>query len=153
MIVSNYKKIAVGGTFDKFHRGHKVLIKTAFDMADEVLIGITSDSFASNKNHDIEPCNLRVSKLRKFVNKFNKPYTIKEIFDVYGTADRDPDLDAIVVSEETEKSADIINQERRKNNLNPLDVIVISWVLAEDSYPISSTRIRKKEIDLSGKLL
>lgn len=151
--MTKYKKIAVGGTFDKFHRGHEALIKTAFDLADSVLIGITSDSFASNKNHDIEPCSIRISKLREFVNKFNKPYTIKEIFDVYGTADRDPDLDAIVVSEETEKSADIINWERRKNNLNPLDVVVISWVLAEDSCPISSTRIRKKEIDWSGKLL
>ena len=153
MIVTIYKKIAVGGTFDKFHRGHEVLIKTAFDMGEEVLIGITSDSFASNKNHDIEPCSVRISKLREFVNRFNKPYEIKEIFDVFGTADKDPDLDAIVVSEETEKSADIINQERRKNNLNPLDVIVISWVLAEDYRPISSTRIRKKEIDWSGKLL
>lgn len=151
--MTKYKKIAVGGTFDKFHRGHEVLIKTAFDMADSVLIGITSDSFASNKNHDIEPCSIRISILREYVNQFSKPYEIKEIFDVYGTADKDEDLDAIVVSEETEKSADIINEERLRNNLNPLDVIVISWVLAEDSRPISSTRIRKKEIDWSGKLL
>ena len=148
-----YRKIAVGGTFDKFHNGHKKLLSTAFEMGEEVLIGVTSDNFASNKNHDVEEYSIRVNKIDKFVRKYNIPYEIKEIFDAYGTADKDSALDAIVVSKETEKTALKINEERFQNNYNLLDIIVIEWVLASDGIPISSTRIRKGEIDTVGKAL
>lgn len=150
---STYKKIAVGGTFDKLHKGHEALLRTAFEMADEVLIGITSDDFARSKNHLIEPCTIRVNRLKSIIDKYDKKYEIKEITDSNGTADRDPNLDAIVVSKETEESAIYINNIRHENNLNLLDIIVIEWVLADDNVPISSTRIRKGEIDQKGKLL
>ena len=31
-----YLKVAVGGTFDKFHDGHKKLLSTAFQIGDRV---------------------------------------------------------------------------------------------------------------------
>jgi pantetheine-phosphate adenylyltransferase len=34
-----------------------------------------------------------------------------------------------------------------------LDIIVIEWFLAADGVPISSTRIRKGEIDKKGNIL
>ena len=148
-----YKKIAVGGTFDKFHRGHEKLLSTAFEMGEEVLIGVTSDNFASNKNHEIELYSIRVNRIHNFVRKYNIPYVIKEIFYAYGTADKDSALDAIVVSKETEKTALKINEKRCQNNFKLLDIIVIEWVLASDGIPISSTRIRKGEIDTVGKTL
>lgn len=150
---NKYKKIAVGGTFDKFHRGHEKLLSTAFEMGEEVLIGVTSDYFASNKNHEIESYSTRVSRIDNFVRKYNIPYEIKEIFDAYGTADKDSALDAIVVSKETERTAVKINEVRFQNNFKLLDIIVIEWVLANDGIPISSTRIRKGEIDTVGKTL
>jgi pantetheine-phosphate adenylyltransferase len=150
---NEYKKIAVGGTFDKFHKGHEKLLSTAFEMGQEVLVGITSDDFASNKKHEIEKLSYRIQRINDFCSKFNKKYEIKEIFDSYGTADKDPDMEAIVVSKETEKTAELINMERLKNGLNLLDIIVIEWILAYDGNPISSTRIRKGEIDNYGDLL
>ncbi len=148
-----YKKIAVGGTFDKFHSGHKKLLSTAFEMGEEVLIGLTSDNFASNKAHEVESYSIRLKNIEKFIKKYNVPYEIKEIFDAYGTADKDSNLDAIVVSKETEKTALKINEERFKNDFKLLDIIVIDWVLSTDGIPISSTRIRKGEIDTVGKIL
>jgi len=148
-----YKKIAVGGTFDKFHRGHEKLLSTAFKMGEEVLIGVTSDRFASNKNHEIELYSIRVNRINSFVRKYKVPYEIKEIFDAYGTADKDSTIDAIVVSKETEKTALKINEVRFQKNFKLLDIIVIEWVLASDGIPISSTRIRKGEIDSVGKTL
>ena len=65
---AKYRKIAVGGTFDKLHKGHEALLDAAFTMADEVLIGITSDDFASMKNHVIEPCEVRITKLKSIIN-------------------------------------------------------------------------------------
>ena len=47
-----YKRVAVGGTFDKFHYGHRKLIGTAFEIGENVEIGVTSSVFA-NKNHKV----------------------------------------------------------------------------------------------------
>ena len=151
--MKKYNKVAVGGTFDKFHKGHEALISAAFELSRNVLIGVTSDDFAGNKKHDIEPCSVRVNRLKKLIEKYDANYEIKEINDVYGTADVDSELDAIVVSHETENTALEINDIRRKNGLNLLDIIVIEWVLAADGVPISSTRIRKGEIDKKGNIL
>lgn len=148
-----YDKIAVGGTFDKFHRGHEELIRTAFRLAGSVLIGVTSDEFASVKNHDVEPCSKRIEKLKEVIMDYDNDFEIKQISDPMGSADVDADLDAIVVSEETEQSAVYINKVRSENGLNVLDIVVIGWVLADDDVPISSTRIRKGEITHEGLLL
>ncbi len=48
----------VGGTFDPLHDGHKRLLTRSFELAGPdgyVVIGLTSDSFASRKNHPIRP--------------------------------------------------------------------------------------------------
>ena len=37
--------------------------------------------------------------------------------------------------------------------MHPLDIVVVSFVLADDGVPISSTRIRKGEIDKKGNLI
>ena len=55
-----YQQVALGGTFDKFHEGHRELIKKAFEIGQEVLIGVTSDEFAGSKCN-IEPCKVRMS--------------------------------------------------------------------------------------------
>jgi pantetheine-phosphate adenylyltransferase len=73
--------------------------------------------------------------------------------DPYGPALVERDLSAIVVSKETERTARKLNQLRQNNGLNPLDIFVIDAVLAEDSIPISTTRIRWKEIDREGRML
>lgn len=148
-----YNKIAVGGTFDRLHNGHEFLIKTAFELSDNILIGITSDAFASLKCDNIEPCKVRINRLRDIIKEFDKEYIIKAIDDPYGTAIDDVDLEAIVVSHETEDSAIKINEIRKKKGLKLLDIVVIEWILAEDNIPISSTRIRKGEIDQKGYLL
>ena len=59
----------------------------------------------------------------------------------------------IVVSEETESVARKINEERKGNNLPVLTVIVIRMVPAENHVSISTTRIRRGEIDREGHLL
>jgi pantetheine-phosphate adenylyltransferase len=37
--------------------------------------------------------------------------------------------------------------------MDPLDIVVVSFVLAYDGIPISSTRIRKGEINKNGEIV
>lgn len=146
-----YRKVAVGGTFDKFHEGHKKLLTTAFDIGMEVEIGVTSDAFGGLKG-DIDPCKERMANLRSFfADKSN--FHVTPLEDPYGTTIFDADFEAIVVSEETEPAALEINNIRVSKGMKPLDIIVVNFVLAEDGNPISSTRIRLGEISKNGKIL
>jgi pantetheine-phosphate adenylyltransferase len=148
----SYKKVAVGGTFDKFHYGHMRLIDIAFEIGLSVVIGVTSNEFGGVKGR-IEPCNIRMSNLRHLLEKKHQNYNIQELNDAYGTTITDESIDAIVVSEETEPTAFKINKIRKENGMKPLDIVTIGMVLADDGIPISSTRIRKGEIDKRGTII
>ena len=52
--MAKYKRVAVGGTFDKFHYGHRSLIAKAFEIGENVEIGVTSNVFAGKKDGDID---------------------------------------------------------------------------------------------------
>ncbi|MCK9151284.1 phosphopantetheine adenylyltransferase [Methanobacterium alcaliphilum] len=147
-----YNKVAVGGTFDKFHKGHSSLLDEAFKVGEEIVIGVTSDAFGGQKG-DIDPCDTRMSNLRDFLLRYPQKSHVVRLDDPYGPTIHENDFDAIVVSKETEPTAIEINEIRKKNNLRPIDIVVIEMVSAEDGVPISSTRIRKGEIDRMGHLL
>lgn len=146
-----YNKVAVGGTFDKFHDGHKKLLSTAFEIADNLEIGVTSDEFGGLKG-DIDSCELRMSNLKSFF-KDRSNFIIVPLDDPYGTTIYDSSFDAIVVSEETEPTAIEINEIRVSKDMNPLDIVVVNFVLAYDGIPISSTRIRRGEINKNGEIV
>jgi len=148
----SYKKVAVGGTFDKFHYGHRRLMDIAFEIGDYVVIGVTSNTFGGVKGK-IEPCNIRMSNLRGLLEKKHQNYDIQELNDPYGTTITDESIEAIIVSEETEPTASKINKIRKERGMKPLDIVTIGMVLAADGIPISSTRIRKGEIDKMGTII
>ena len=147
-----YEIVAVGGTFDHFHKGHEKLLNKAFEIGNYIMVGVTSNEFGGQKGN-IEPCSKRMSELEEFLQKFNSRYTVKRLEEPYGPTVHDPQIDAIVVSRETEPVADKINEIRQEKGIKPLKIFVIGWVLAEDGKPISSTRIRNGEIDRNGKVL
>ena len=94
-----YDKVAVGGTFDKFHDGHKKLLSTAFELGNRVEIGVTSDAFGGLKG-DIDSCKERMSNLRSFFAD-KSDFVVIPLNDPYGTTIHDAEFEAIVVSEET----------------------------------------------------
>ncbi len=148
-----YSLVAVGGTFDRFHRGHRRLLDEAFRVGETVMIGVTSDEFASRKGEDIEPCRTRMKNLEEYLSKQDSHYRIMRLDDPYGTTVTDERFDAIVVSRETEPVAHEINRIRRERGFREMEVIVIDMVPADDGIPISSTRIRRGEIDRMGHII
>ncbi len=151
MTSKKYKKVAVGGTFDNFHNGHKKLLNTAFELGDQIEIGVTSDEFGGLKG-DIDSCEERISYIKSFFSDKSN-FTILSLEDPYGTTIYDAEFDAIVVSEETEPTAVKINEIRKSKGMKLLDIVVISFVLAYDGNPISSTRIRRGEINKEGNIV
>lgn len=147
----------VGGTFDPLHDGHKRLLTRSFEIAGPdgyVVIGLTSDSFASRKSHPIRPFAARSADLEQYIssNIHSTQWAIEPLNDRFGSA-IDADFDALIVSEETLPVAVEINTLRRKKGQKKVDIHQISCVLAEDGHWISSTRIYRGEIDVHGHLL
>ncbi len=146
--------IVIGGTFGYLHKGHVALISKAFELGDFIYIGLTTDAYVlrAKPGEDVPPYVERKAALDKLAHSLKKRYTIGPLEDRYGPSTTG-NFDAIVVSEETYKSALEINRIRKKNGLNELRIIKIAYVLADDLKPISTSRILKGEIDKDGKKL
>jgi pantetheine-phosphate adenylyltransferase len=119
-----------------------------------VVIGLTSDSFASHKTHPIHPFATRKADLEQYISSTinSTQWLVEPLNDRYGSA-IDADFDALIVSEETLAVAIEINKLRREKGRKKVDIHQISCVLAEDGRWISSTRIYRGEIDVHGHLL
>lgn len=143
----------MGGTFDRIHIGHEKLLKIAFEVGEEVIIGLTSDTKAKRGrvNEKLSSFKNRYTNLETFLTKkFDNNFSIVKLNDDWGPGALDEDLDAIIVSEETEKVASELNKKRALKGLNPLDIVTVSLILDKKGEKISSTRIRNSEIDREG---
>ncbi|WP_456450989.1 phosphopantetheine adenylyltransferase [Palaeococcus sp. (in: euryarchaeotes)] len=148
-----YRKVVVGGTFDRLHLGHKALLRRAFEVGKYVYIGLTSDEMTKDKPYaeKILPYELRLSDLLKFleVNTYSN-YRILKIHSAIGFTAEIKSLEAIVVSEETYKGALLVNKARGERGLKPLDIVVIGIVKSKLGGKISSSLIRAGLIDPFG---
>jgi pantetheine-phosphate adenylyltransferase len=153
--------VTVGGTFDVLHKGHWFLLEEAFSLADRVLVGLVTDGFVGrmSKGHPVDCYAKRLEFLEGFLGERGLlgRAEVVPIDDVYGPTVGDQPLadviDGVLVSEETEAGAEEINRRRVGEGRKPLLIIVVSMVLAEDGVPISSTRIRRQEVDRYGRLI
>lgn len=153
----HYAVVAMGGTFDVLHRGHRKLLKRALTIGRKVLIGVTTDEFARtlHKPHKLDPYPKRTKDLERLLSKWGVQSRTKivPINDRYGPTVRSAEIKALVVSRRTLKTAREINAIRRRRRLKPLVVDPIDLINAEDRRPISSTRIRRGTIDREGRLV
>jgi cytidyltransferase-like protein len=154
---AKYALVAMAGTFDVLHRGHRRLLKQAFTIGRRVMIGVTTDAFARSlhKPHKLDPYIERKKELERLLSRWGlrSRAEIIPIFDRFGPAIRDGDIEALVVSRRTMKTAREINEKRTAKGLRPIVIDPIDLILAEDKRPISSTRIRRGRIDREGKLV
>jgi len=120
------------------------------------MIGLTSDDMLRGdpKNHIVDSYECRKRELLHFLSSQGvaERAQIISLHDPYGTTLSNGSLQSLVVSVETAPMAKRINRLREERRLKPLVIYVISMVQAEDSIPISSTRIRRGEIDREGRL-
>lgn len=141
----------LGGTFDRFHEGHRSLISTACNMADNIFVGIISEDWGKQifakktLGEMIEPYDDRKQSVLDFLKNAACNHEVGPLYDPYGPAPNVPEADLMVVTTETEKTANKINDMRKEKGFNELDIIIIPWLKDEDGTLISSTRRREKD--------
>ncbi len=144
-------KVAVGGTFEPLHEGHKRLIDKAVELGGkDISIGITSDKMARQRIRSVLPFVIRAENVKWYVKrKYGfEPYVV-EITNPYGKT-LEYDFEYLVVSPETFEMAKKINEKRKEMGKKEIKIVKVDFVLAEDDEPISATRIKKGIIDRYG---
>ncbi|MFC6835633.1 phosphopantetheine adenylyltransferase [Halomarina ordinaria] len=148
--------VALGGTFDPVHDGHRALFERAFELGD-VTVGLTSDELAPktrNEERHVKSYEERHAALKRelapLAERHDREFEIRRLDEPTGIATEEPDFDYLVVSPETTRGAQEVNDIRATKGLDPLDVVVVDHVPAEDGERISSTRIVRGEIDEHG---
>ncbi len=154
--MSKFSLVAMGGTFDIIHRGHLTLLSNAFDVSDKVIIGLTSDELTTKKGKNLD--NHYEQRLENLILAISKEfpkssYQISKLDNDFGPAVLEKEVQALVVSDETNYQGDVLNKLRAEKNLTPVEVISVPMYLAKDGTRISSTRIKNSEIDSEGNLL
>jgi len=127
---SSYNTVALGGTFDRIHGGHNLLLTYSANVCDKkVIVGVTDEPLLVNKAlaELIQPLSDRIKTVCDFLTDV-KPTLMLDVVaisDIFGPTGWDPDIDCLVVSQETAKSGDIINGERQRKVLHG-DRMIIS---------------------------
>lgn len=152
--IQTYRRVVLGGTFDRLHLGHKILLGEGCLFAEENLtVGVTTGEMNLKKSLPelIQPTPVRIDSVVQFIETV-KPqigHRVVPITDMFGPTITDPDLQCIVVSDETKKGGDVVNQERQKKGYSVLDVYVIDLVQDQchgqfEEAKISSSSLRKR---------
>lgn len=141
----------VGGTFDRFHLGHQVLLQTALRHADFIEVWITDDEMISDKAENIEGWEVRSKSVEDWLAaKYPTRGTVHLLRDKEGPAASRKDCDSIVCTNETLIGCKKINQKRLGAGLHELEIIVVPHVEDALGGVISSSRIRAGSIDREG---
>ncbi|GAA6053282.1 hypothetical protein JCM3770_006664 [Rhodotorula araucariae] len=128
-----YPVVALGGTFDHLHAGHKILLTMACSLCTtRLIVGVSDDALLVNKKfrHLLQPLEERIRAVVRFVALVRPSITCDAVplQDVYGPTAHDPTVEALVVSDETRAGGDSINALRLSRSLNRLTVFTISLV-------------------------
>ncbi|KAM3920811.1 bifunctional coenzyme A synthase [Leptodactylus fuscus] len=152
--LQSHSDVVVGGTFDRLHNAHKILLSVCCLLSERrLLIGVADGELLDNKvlKELIEPYDKRLEKLSQFLVdvKPSLGYDIVPISDPYGPSITDPELKCIVVSEETQRGGLSVNKRRLENGLDELIIHEIQLVTdpkhsENEEEKISSSSFRNR---------
>jgi len=158
-----YENVCLGGTFDRMHEGHKILLsQAAIRCQKKLTVGVTDESMLKSKklNDLIEPVEKRIAVVSQFLKEIRGnegENFVTPISDPFGPAITDETLQCIVGSEETKRGCEKINEIRIEKGFQPLDIHLIKLVddSCHDLVQLEETKISSsnKRIRLLGEPL
>ena len=141
----------VGGTFDRLHAGHRLLLDAACRAAARVEIHVTNDAMADKKSVNMQSFETRRDELLNWVASHAPGrVTVHALDDHHGPAPTHLKADAIVATPETKTECERINERRVANGLLPLHIIEVAHLTDMGGNIISSSRIRNGMVDMEG---
>lgn len=149
----SFEHVAVGGTFDRLHAGHRLLLAaTALAAARRVYVGVTADELLAKKAHRewLQPYEARCAAALGFMR------AVRPTLDAEAGALRDPaaptqaeldpGMEALVVSRETLAGGEAINRGRAARGFAPLRLLVVGVVGERaDGSKLSSSELRERD--------
>ncbi|GIQ79364.1 hypothetical protein KIPB_000004 [Kipferlia bialata] len=150
--------VAVGGTFDHLHDGHRRLLSAAHALARclldrgckaSVSVGVSESALTGNKSHShhLEPWAVRAQSVSAYMACLDDasspvscvPFPLHSALGPVGT---DAQIRYLVVSEETKGCVSMVDAARLSLSLPPCTVVSIPVVGAEGGGKLSSSDIR-----------
>lgn len=153
---SRYNTVAVGGTFDRLHAGHRLLLTVAaWVTSSTLLVGITDNSLIAHKKHSniIASVDTRGEQVLEYLRNVNpRPpsVNISVLHTPAGLTATHPCIDGLVVSRETLTSANSINESREERGLDRFRVIVVDILHHRNRVKLSSTALRQQQTVSDG---
>lgn len=147
-----HQLVALGGTFDHFHRGHREFVKFAAQLAPELIIGVTAPPLTSGKQwaQTIELLETRLASVTAFCQAEQIKASFPILNDIYGPTLTAP-IDGLCATPETEAGALVINRRRQAMGLTKVPIHTFPIVLDETGQPLHSDRVRAGLIDREGR--
>lgn len=154
-----FESVAVGGTFDGLHFGHRKLLTLAMSSVNPVtgklLVGVTADEMLKKKEHaEHIPClKDRMDGVRAFLSRLSpgmmNRVKLVPISDSFGPPGQpDQHFDALVLSHETLETGYKLNHYRVKDlGIKPLHLLCTRRT---EAHGMSSTALRRLRV-LKGK--
>ncbi|GAB0097011.1 bifunctional phosphopantetheine adenylyltransferase - Dephospho-CoA kinase [Sergentomyia squamirostris] len=152
-----HDNVVLGGTFDRLHMGHKILLSNAvLRTKKRLVVGVTDANMIKSKKLPelILSVDQRINDVTTFLQDIDHSlmYEVVPIPDPFGPTATDPDIDLIVVSQETLRGGEKVNEVRQKNNLNILEIFCIKMLELEPDSDDKEKKISSsnQRMDLLG---
>ena len=136
------------------HLGHRLLLTQACLVTRTVLhLGVTSDTLLTKKAYasQIESFETRIGHVKDFLQRLNPHLEVRffELQDPIGIAADLPELEACVLTKETAKGGQMINDARAEKGMKPLNLVYADMIMTADP---SSPRGNQEVTAFSNKM-
>lgn len=129
-----YPVSAVGGTFDHLHAAHKLLLHMSLFVTEKrLVVGVVSDTLLASKSHadHLQGLDTRLKAINAFLRRCGSgeiTLDVVEIHDALGPTAWDPEITALIVSQETAAGGREVNRVRGEKGLNTLDILSVDVI-------------------------